>query len=49
MLKSLFNKVAGLGEETLTQLFPCEYYEIFKNSFFYGTTLVAASEIERFF
>ena len=37
MLESLFNKVAGL------QL-SCEYFKIFKNSFFHKTTPVAASE-----
>ena len=43
MLESLFNKVAGLKscifikKETPTQLFSCEYCEIFKNSFFYRT------------
>ena len=31
VLESLFNKVAGL---TPTQLFSCEYFEIFKNSVF---------------
>ena len=30
-------------------MFSCEYCKIFTNSFFYGTTLVAASEIETFF
>ena len=43
-----FNKVAGLRPATLpkkipTQVFSCEYYEIFKNSFFYRTPLWAAS------
>ena len=39
-LESLFNKVAGLkacifnNKETPTQVFSCEYCEIFKNSFF---------------
>ena len=37
VLEPLFNKVAGL------QL-SCEYYEIFKNSFFHKTPPVAASE-----
>ena len=37
VLESLFNKVAGL------QL-SCKYCEIFKNSFFHKTSLVAASE-----
>ena len=40
LLKSLFNKVTGLKscnfikERLLTQLFSCEYCEIFKNNFF---------------
>ena len=33
MLESLFNDVA----DTPTQVFSCEYCEIFKNSFFYRT------------
>ena len=37
VLESLFNKVAGLH-------LSCEYCEIFKNSFFHKTSLVAASE-----
>ena len=54
MLESLINKVAGLEarksiERRLQQLFSCEHCEIFKNSFFHRTTLVAASGIERFF
>ena len=36
MIESVFNKVAGL------QL-SCDYCEIFKNSFFHKTPLVAAS------
>ena len=43
MLEALFNKVAGL-KETPTQVFPCEYFKIFKNSFFYRAPLLAASE-----
>ena len=46
-----FNKVAGLRpsglqiyyNETPTQVFSCEYCQIFKNSFFNRTPLVAAS------
>ena len=34
VLKSLLNKVAGLKKETPTQALFCEYYEIFKSSFF---------------
>ena len=33
-----FNKVAGVR-----QVFSCEFYEIFKNTFFYRTPLVVAS------
>ena len=46
---SFFSKVAGLRLGTLfkkeapTQVFSCESCEIFKNSSFYGTTLIAAS------
>ena len=44
-----FNKVAGaacnfIKKETLAQVFSFEFYEIFKNTFFYRTPLVAASE-----
>ena len=55
MLESLFRKVAGLEarksvkKETTAKVFSCKYCEIFKNSFFYGTSLVAASGIEPFF
>ena len=43
-----FNKVAGsacnfMKKETLAQVFSCEFSEISKNTFFYRTTLVAAS------
>ena len=27
-----------IKKETLAQVFPCEFCEIFKNTFFYGTT-----------
>ena len=40
---------ATLLKKTPTQVFFCEYCEIFKNSFFYRTILVAASGIETFF
>ena len=42
----LINKPEGLQryqKETPTQVCSCEYCEIFKNSFFYRTPLVAAS------
>ena len=49
MLESLFNKVAGLHlyyKETPTQVFSCEYCEMFKSSFLYNTS-IAASEQNR--
>ena len=35
-LESLFDKIADLKarEETSTQVFSCEYYKIFRNTFF---------------
>ena len=46
-----FNKVADaacnfIKKETLAQVFSCEFCEISKNTFFYRTPLVAASENE---
>ena len=44
----IFNKIAGfkpatlLKKETLAQVFPYEFCEIFKNTFFYRTLWVAA-------
>ena len=43
-----FNKVAGLGcnfieKETLAQMLSCEVCVLFKNTYFYRTTLVAVS------
>ena len=39
----IFDKVAGLHlQETQAQMFSCEFCEIFKNTFFNRTTLVAA-------
>ena len=50
MKESLFNKVAGLRSATLlkkrltlAQVFPCEFCEIYKNTFSYRTPPVAAS------
>ena len=47
MLESLFDKVADgpqlYQKETPTQMFSCEYCDIFKSSFFYRTPLMAAS------
>ena len=31
-----------IKKETLTQVFSCEFYEIYKNTFYYRTPLVAA-------
>ena len=41
MLESLFNKVVGL-RDTRTQVFSCEIFEMFKNTSFHRTPLVAA-------
>ena len=55
VLESLFNKVAGLNrcetyyKETLAQVFSHEIDEIFKNTFFYRTPLMPASEIKKVF
>ena len=43
MLESLYNKVAGL-QETLTQVFVCEYCEIAKNFHIEENLQTAASE-----
>ena len=48
----LFNNAAGLRSQacnfiknySLVEVFSCEFYEIFKNTFFYRTSLVAAFE-----
>ena len=40
-----FNKVAGVREETLAQVFSCEFCEISKNSYSYRTPPVAASVV----
>ena len=43
MCQSVFlNKIAA-EKETLAQVFSCEYWEIFKNTFFYRTPPLAAS------
>ena len=34
-----------IQKETLAQVFSCEFYEISKNTFFYRTPPVAASDI----
>ena len=49
MLQSLFNKVAGLGlqiylKEIQTQLFSCEYCEIFLNTYSVEHLRTTASE-----
>ena len=51
-----FNKVAGLRpaacnfikKEILAEMFSSEFCEIFKNTFFHRTSLVAASEFDCF-
>ena len=41
----IVNRVAGLNTpEAPKQAFLCEYCQSFKNSFFYGTSTVAASD-----
>ena len=40
---SFFVCVSQVLNQTLTQVFSCEYCKIFKNSFFYRTPLVTAS------
>ena len=44
MPESFFCKVAGINEETLGQVFSCEFCEISKNSFFIEHLRVTASE-----
>ena len=50
-----FNKAAGLRpaillkRETLTQMFSCEFWKIFKNTVFHITLPVPASEIKNLF
>ena len=44
-------QIIGLGpatllrKKTLAQVFSCEFCEIYKNTFYYGTPLVAASGV----
>ena len=45
MLQSLFNKVQHNQKETSTNVLSCEVCKTFRNTFFYRTTTVAASEI----
>ena len=45
MLVSFFNKVTPV-KETPVQLLSCEFCKNFKDTFFYGTTLVAAADFE---
>ena len=40
-----FNKVAGIKNETLAQVFSCKFYEIFKNTLFTEHLLETASGI----
>ena len=41
------NKVFFIKKESLAQVFFCKFCEIFKNSFFYRTSLVAAFDSTR--
>ena len=43
--QSLFNECNFIKKETLAQVLSCEFCEISKNTFFYRTLLVAASEV----
>ena len=45
VLESLLIKLQAL-KETQTQMFSCEYCEIFKNTLLYRTPPVAASELK---
>ena len=45
LIKSLFYNF--IKKETPTQVFSCEFCEIFKNNFFHRTPPVAASEPEK--
>ena len=50
VLESLFNEVSGLRtatllKETPTQVFSCEYYQIFKNIYFEEHLQTAASKL----
>ena len=47
VLESIFNKETLLEKDS--QVFSCEYYEVFKNTFFYRTPPVAASTLDRNF
>ena len=46
LLIKFFNKIFLLKKETLAQVFSCEFCNYFKNTFFYRTTLVTASEYQ---
>ena len=49
LVKLHVSKPASLLKGETNKIFSCEYCEIFKNSLFYRTPLVAASGIETFF
>ena len=40
-----FAKCNFIKKETLAQVFSCEFCEIYKSTFYYRTTLVAASDV----
>ena len=43
-VKMVFLEISQNSQETLTQVFSCEFCEISKNNFLYRTSLVAASD-----
>ena len=50
MLESLFNKVVALGlqlfkKETSTEVSPCKYFEVSKNTYFEEHLRTAASDV----
>ena len=47
MLESLFNKVSRLQGLQLQEVFPCEYFKIFKKIYFEKHLQMAASRIFR--
>ena len=52
--ESLFQNICGprswnfIKKETLTQMFSCEFWDIFINTYFYRTPLVAASGLRKY-
>ena len=42
--KEILEECNFFEKETLAQVFPCEFWEVFKNNYFHRTPLVAASD-----